>query len=172
MAIAVRAGAARPPLVLALGIAAALALGACSSAGGTQPPTTQAPAATPSAATSEGPASPGTSPQASPSEAPAATAVGSPTNAACVVAAEGTTGTALDIRGFQFPDAATVPSGGSITWSNRDAVPHSVTFDDDPCTSGTIAGGGAVTVTYTVPGSYAFHCRFHPSMKGTLEVTG
>ena len=47
-----------------------------------------------------------------------------------------------------------------------------MTFADGGCDSGSIAGGGSVTVTYLVPGTYAFTCRIHPAMRGSLEVEG
>jgi plastocyanin len=136
--------------------AAALALAACSGGGATTAPATQAPAS--QAPASQAPAS------APPSEGAASGA------ATCEVVA-GATGTAAEIKGFAFPAGLTVKAGDAITWSNGDSAPHTVTFDDGTCASGNIAGGASVTVSYTVAGSYPFHCAIHPQMTGTLEVS-
>jgi plastocyanin len=104
-----------------------------------------------------------------PSEAP--TAAPSEAAAACETV-DGATGTAAQIKGFAYPADLTVAAGGSITWTNADSAPHTVTFDDGTCASGSIGPGGSVTVRYDVAGTFAFHCAIHPSMTGTLVVGG
>lgn len=139
--------------------ATALLLAACSGGGATVAPVAPAtPAATPAA--TEAPVA--TNP---PSTPPTANAAG------CETIADGT-GTAAEIKGFAFPAGLTVKAGEAIAWTNSDSAPHTVTFDDGTCASGSIRGGATVVVRYTVPGTYAFHCAIHPSMTGTLEVKG
>ena len=127
--------------------AAAVALAACSGSTATTAP------ATPAAATE------------APSEAPSEAA------ASCDVV-EGATGTAAEIKGFAYPADLAVAAGGSVTWTNADSAPHTVTFDDDTCASGSIGPGASVTVRYDVAGTFAFHCAIHPRMTGTLVVGG
>ena len=75
-------------------------------------------------------------------------------------------------QAFQ-PDAVTVTQGDTVTWEfDQAAATHSVT-----ATSGNWnidetrnAGGQAVTHTFSAPGTYTFHCKFHPSMTGTVTV--
>ena len=85
---------------------------------------------------------------------------------------EGATGTAAEIKGFAYPADLAVAAGGSVTWTNADSAPHTVTFDDDTCASGSIGPGASVTVRYDVAGTFAFHCAIHPRMTGTLVVGG
>ena len=127
--------------------AAAVALAACSGSTATTAP------ATPAAATE--------APWEAPSEAAAS----------CDVV-EGATGTAAEIKGFAYPADLAVAAGGSVTWTNADSAPHTVTFDDDTCASGSIGPGASVTVRYDVAGTFAFHCAIHPRMTGTLVVGG
>jgi plastocyanin len=152
--------------------AAALMLVACSGTAVTTAP------ATPAAATEAPTAAPASEPaSAAPSEVPsevpseATTEAPSAAAAACEVV-DGATGTAAEIRGFAFPADLAVAAGGSITWTNADSAPHTVTFDDGPCASGTIGAGGSATVRYDVAGTFAFHCAIHPTMTGTLVVGG
>lgn len=81
------------------------------------------------------------------------------------------TGTAAQIKGFAFPSGLSVQAGQSISWTNGDTANHTVTFDDGSCST-PVSAGATVTVQYTVPGTHAFHCSIHPSMKGSLEVKG
>jgi plastocyanin len=106
------------------------------------------------------------------SGAPVASAAGSPAapaTAACTVV--GGAGTAAEIKGFAFPSGLAVQAGQAITWTNGDSAKHTVTFDDGSCST-PVDAGGTVTVQYAVPGTYAFHCSIHPTMKGSLEVKG
>jgi plastocyanin len=76
----------------------------------------------------------------------------------------------IDIAGFAFcPVARTVTAGAEIVWVNDDLSPHTVTFDD-ALGSGTLAPGRSWSTTFTQPGVYAYYCRFHPGMAGTVVV--
>lgn len=83
-------------------------------------------------------------------------------------------GKAVSIKNLEFnPIAITVKSGTSVTWTNEDAVPHTVTsktpspaaFD-----SGTIQQGTTFTYTFTQPGTYSYFCTIHTFMTGTVVV--
>jgi len=74
------------------------------------------------------------------------------------------------IEGMQFsPPALTVQRGDRVVWQNKDLVPHTATaaggFD-----SGTIEAGKAWTYVAGKPGTLAYLCTLHPTMKATLIV--
>ena len=89
-------------------------------------------------------------------------------------ATSGPPSTSIRIADFTFePDPVTVQAGARIAISNADRAPHTVTeagqspsFD-----SGTIKGGERRFVTFSKPGTFAYICVFHPTMKGTVTVT-
>lgn len=79
--------------------------------------------------------------------------------------------TAVTIQDFAFaPQQIEVTAGTTVTWTNQDATPHTVTADDGNFDSGRIDAGGSVRFTSTEPGTYAYHCAFHPGMTGTIAV--
>jgi plastocyanin len=79
---------------------------------------------------------------------------------------------AVMIMSNQFtPNTVTITAGGTVTWTNHDAVPHTVTaaaaggFD-----SGTLRQNGTFSNTFASPGTYAYGCDFHPEMVATVIV--
>jgi plastocyanin len=82
-----------------------------------------------------------------------------------------------EIKLFQFqPKAITVSAGTIVTWTNRDAIEHSVTSGTpdaptDDFDSGLFAQGKGFSVTFDQPGQYALFCTRHRSMRGTVTVT-
>jgi plastocyanin len=71
------------------------------------------------------------------------------------------------------PSAAPVKAGDVVEWDNIGSVPHNVTFDSAPALSSqTMQQGDTWQVKFTVGGSYAYHCTFHPGMEGTVTVGG
>ncbi len=93
--------------------------------------------------------------------------------AACAPAPAG--GTSLGevrISGFAFqPSDLTVKAGTTVTWTNTDAAPHTVTADDGSFTSGTLTTGQTFTHTFSQAGRVAYHCAIHPDMKASVTVT-
>ena len=77
-------------------------------------------------------------------------------------------------RDFRFdPATATVPANSpvTVTLTNAGGVEHS--FTADSVHGSADADPGEVnTIPFTSPdsGTIAFHCRWHPSMTGTLTV--
>jgi plastocyanin len=65
----------------------------------------------------------------------------------------------------------TAKVGDTITWTNGDSAPHTVSLDDGSCTTPHINGGSTSSLTFSAPGTYPFHCNVHPNMKGTIEIT-
>jgi len=65
-----------------------------------------------------------------------------------------------------------VTVGIAVTWTNTGAVAHAVTADDGQnFDSGSVDPKATFTLTPTAPGTFAYHCSFHPWMKATLVVT-
>lgn len=80
-------------------------------------------------------------------------------------------GTAVAIANFAFsPASANVAVGGFVTWTNNDGATHTVTFDSGPDCGSVSSGGGTKTAQFETAGSYTYHCKIHPSMKGTIVV--
>lgn len=76
------------------------------------------------------------------------------------------------IRNFAFvPSSLTVAPGATITVTNQDRAPHTMTARNRAFDSGTISGGqsGQITAPRT-PGTYPYFCTIHPSMTGVLIV--
>jgi plastocyanin len=78
---------------------------------------------------------------------------------------------AAEIRLFGFrPDVIEVPVGATVTWTNQDAVQHSVTSTDGVFDSGFFSQGGTYSQTFDQPGTYAYYCMRHTSMHGEVHV--
>jgi plastocyanin len=71
------------------------------------------------------------------------------------------------------PPQITVQKGGTVTWTNNDKTTHTVIDDlanvGGP-NSGDIAPGASYSFTFNKTGSFQYHCRIHPSMRGTIVV--
>ncbi len=76
------------------------------------------------------------------------------------------------IKDFDYaPGKLEVAKGTRVTWTNADAANHTVTFDAGTQKSlGNQAKGKAVSFTFTKPGTFAYHCDYHPNMHGTVVV--
>jgi plastocyanin len=88
-------------------------------------------------------------------------------------AGEGSVSTsAVEIKDFAFnPATVTVSAGTTVTWTNQDLAPHTATAEDGSFDTGRLNQGESGSVTFDQPGTYAYVCTFHPSMKGTVVVT-
>jgi plastocyanin len=64
-----------------------------------------------------------------------------------------------------------VARGTTVTWTNQDAMAHTVTADDGSWGSGPLGPGTTYSHVFTSPGTYTYHCAFHPFMTGTVMVT-
>ncbi len=79
--------------------------------------------------------------------------------------------TTITIKDFAYGDPLTVAPGAAVTVTNMDAAAHTVTADEGSAFDAQVKGGGTATFTApTKPGSYAYHCTYHPGMHGTLVV--
>ena len=80
-------------------------------------------------------------------------------------------GSTLTIANMGFGQPITVAPGAKITIKNSDSVEHSVTSRTEGQFSVDVEGNGQGTLTApSTPGEYAFYCKYHPSMNGTLIV--
>ena len=79
---------------------------------------------------------------------------------------------AVSIANFAFdPNPVSVAVGDTVTWTNNDGVPHTVTANDGSFQSGTLQPGQSFSFTFTAPGSFAYHCEFHANMSGQVDVS-
>lgn len=77
----------------------------------------------------------------------------------------------VTIKNMAFsPNLITTSVGQTITFTNNDSVPHTVTADDNTFDSGSIAPGTTFKKTFDTNGSFSYHCSFHPFMKGKVIV--
>src|SRR6266540_6643416 len=66
-----------------------------------------------------------------------------------------------------------VAVGTTVTWTNTGQRAHTVTDRGGTFDTDAIRPGKNGSVTFSVPGSYAYFCRINPSkMNGVIEVTG
>jgi plastocyanin len=77
---------------------------------------------------------------------------------------------AVTIEGMRFqPESVTVKPGDTVTWNNKDLVPHTVTapghFD-----SKAIDAGKSWSWTAKGKGRQDYVCTFHLGMKGSVVV--
>lgn len=74
---------------------------------------------------------------------------------------------------FFNPSTFSVAAGTTVTWAwSSSGVQHNVTFDDGGPNS-TTQGSGEFQRTFTIAGSYPYHCTIHGAavMSGTITVT-
>jgi plastocyanin len=73
--------------------------------------------------------------------------------------------------GFCFsPGSAGITVGASVTWTNTTGVPHTATADGGAFDTSIVNPGQGSTITFSVPGTYPYHCSIHPDMHGTILV--
>ena len=75
------------------------------------------------------------------------------------------------IVGFAFdPDPIEVLDGSTITWTNNDGVPHTVTGTGElEFDSGPIASGESFTLDVAAAGEFPYVCTIHGRMSGTIS---
>ncbi len=80
----------------------------------------------------------------------------------------------VDIPEIAFdPEDVTVTAGSTITWTNSDDLPHTVTKDGGPggdFDSGDIAPGDEFELTVDVKGTVDYVCTIHPGQAGSFTV--
>jgi plastocyanin len=77
----------------------------------------------------------------------------------------------VKIDNFSFgPQTVTVPVGGTVTWTNRDDIPHTVVSTDGVFKSKVRDTDEKFSYTFTKAGTYAYFCSVHPKMTGKIAV--
>jgi plastocyanin len=77
---------------------------------------------------------------------------------------------AVHIDNFVFePAQLTVKVGQTVTWTNRDDIPHTVVCAGK-FRSKTMDTDGTFSFTFTAPGEYKYFCSLHPHMTGAVKV--
>jgi plastocyanin len=79
------------------------------------------------------------------------------------------------------PNPVQVSVGDTVTWTNDDTQPHTVTsgqngqpdgkFDSSPNFNPLMAPGQTFSHTFTEAGQYPYYCALHPNMVGTVIVS-
>lgn len=74
------------------------------------------------------------------------------------------------IKSQEFkPEVLTVAAGTTVTWVNKDKVPHTVKADSgNGVSSPTLDPGESFTYTFSAPGTAAYHCNIHRTMKASV----
>jgi plastocyanin len=77
---------------------------------------------------------------------------------------------ALDNFSFSPGDTA-VTAGSTITWTNRDDVPHNVVETQGRFKSPVLDTDGRFSHRFDAPGVYSYYCSLHPKMTGRVTVS-
>jgi plastocyanin len=77
----------------------------------------------------------------------------------------------VKIDNFVFgPDTLTVPVGATVTWTNKDDIPHTVVSTDGVFKSKVRDTDETFSYTFTKAGTYPYYCSVHPKMTGKVVV--
>ena|SRR5215203_5785551 len=117
------------------------------------------------------------------------TGAGNATNATATGASGANTGTSVSIASGSSsltdtayqPNPIQVSVGNTVTWTNNDSQPHTVTsgsngqpdnkFNSSPNFSPLLNPGQTFSFTFTQAGTYPYFCMLHPNMVGTVSVS-
>lgn len=79
---------------------------------------------------------------------------------------------AVSIDNFTFaPPSLTVTAGTTVTWTNKDDIPHGIAATNNAFTrSQAMDTDDSYSFTFTTPGTYQYFCYIHPHMVGTIVV--
>jgi plastocyanin len=81
--------------------------------------------------------------------------------------------TEVKIDNFSFaPATLAVAVGTTVTWTNRDDIPHTVVSTEDPKAfkSKVLDTDEKFSYTFTKAGTYPYFCSVHPKMTGSVVV--
>lgn len=80
-------------------------------------------------------------------------------------------GTEVQVDNFSFgPGTVTVPLNTTVTWVNKDDVPHTIAGTDGLFKSRALDTDDKYSYTFTQPGTYSYYCSIHPKMMGKVVV--
>jgi plastocyanin len=99
---------------------------------------------------------------------------------AATVTADVTSGSSSKTTDAYAPNPIEVNVGDTVTWTNRDSQPHTVTsgsngqpdgnFDSSPGLNPIMAPQGTFSHTFETAGEFPYYCGLHPNMVGTVIV--
>ncbi len=78
----------------------------------------------------------------------------------------------ISVDNFTFnPPTLTVKAGTTVTWTNKDDIPHGIASANNAFTrSNAMDTDDSFSFTFTTPGTYQYFCYIHPHMTGTIVV--
>lgn len=77
----------------------------------------------------------------------------------------------VTIDNFSFgPQTVTVAVGSTVTWTNRDDIPHTVVSTDGVFKSKVRDTDEKFSFTFDKAGTYSYFCSVHPKMTGKIVV--
>ena len=77
----------------------------------------------------------------------------------------------VQVDNFTFgPATLTVPVNSTVTWVNKDDLPHTVASNDGVFKSKALDTDDKYSYTFSKPGTYPYFCSIHPKMVGTIVV--
>ena len=77
----------------------------------------------------------------------------------------------VKIDNFSFgPGTLTVSVGTTVTWTNRDDIPHTVVSTDGVFKSKVMDTDEKFSYTFSKPGTFPYFCSVHPKMTGKVVV--
>ena len=77
----------------------------------------------------------------------------------------------VKIDNFSFgPASITVSVGTTVTWTNRDDIPHTVVSTEKVFKSKVLDTDEKFSLTFTKAGEYPYFCSIHPKMTGKVVV--
>jgi plastocyanin len=77
----------------------------------------------------------------------------------------------VSIADFAFgPVTIEARIGDELTWANDDPTAHTVTAENGAFDSGTLEPGTRFVWVADRPGTFAYLCQIHPTMRGTVRV--
>lgn len=77
----------------------------------------------------------------------------------------------ITIDNFTFgPERLTVAPGTTVTWTNRDDIPHTIASTTRAFKSPALDTGDHFSFTFRDAGVYDYFCSLHPHMTGTIVV--
>ena len=88
------------------------------------------------------------------------------TGASAAIAAD----TTVAIQNFHFAMDVTVTPGSTVTWTNLDGEPHTVSSADGLFRSPALDQKDSFSFKFDKPGVYKYICSIHPQMRATVIV--
>jgi plastocyanin len=78
---------------------------------------------------------------------------------------------AVNIDNFVFgPQTITVPVGATVTWTNKDDIPHTSVSTDGVFKSKVLDTDEKFSYKFEKAGTYPYYCTIHPKMTGKVIV--